>query len=498
MRPRIALICTVWGAEFSDFFCQYSLATLLSPTNLPRACATYDFALLLYTTNADLGRMQAHPNFHKLATLAEIKPIPLETLPPAARSGHWVQWHHALLSSDDYSSFVLLIPDCLYANDAVPQIARALEASDVVFYCIPQVCLEPILPLLKSTEQHVEGHDPHSYLNFDERGIAGLFVKFINPRYAVALHRPDYFVTHPEYVLRASLGQIDIHELTCHALAISSRTKALSYAFNPMSEKAKTAFLGLLAVGVEYTFKYFEQYFRWPASSMQLSRQSTLASWSFAFWEQGISEYSNTKTEIGVSGLSASTLRRTTVTNPRVNFTRTTFRYYATLYALHSGPASSCLPEVKHAIGLAMCLPGFRKIVMGLQPPLTIILPNSAETATVLDMLYGLGNLQDLFKFMLMHVIPGRLTLKRGQAFLLEPIGHKPNETRRFRIADPTLTESLAAAVSGRIASPATYLNDDLIAYTASIRYGPPQDFVQRLVGHASIRSSQVTGEAWS
>src|ERR1700722_4785250 len=65
MRPRVALVCTVWGAEFCDFFCQYSLATLLSPTNLPRAGDNHDLTLLLYTTKQDLGRIEAHPNFRK-------------------------------------------------------------------------------------------------------------------------------------------------------------------------------------------------------------------------------------------------------------------------------------------------------------------------------------------------------------------------------------------------------------------------------------------------
>src|ERR1700722_8448967 len=121
MRPQIALICTVWGAEFSDFFCQYCLATLLSPTNLPRACDDYDFTLLLYTAEPDLDRIRAQPNFRKLSELIDIQPVLLETLPRPARSGHWIQLHHALLKSNQFDSFILLIPDCLYANNALPQ-----------------------------------------------------------------------------------------------------------------------------------------------------------------------------------------------------------------------------------------------------------------------------------------------------------------------------------------------------------------------------------------
>ncbi len=480
MRSPIALVCTVWGTEFCDFFCRYCLATLLNPANLPRACAADDFTLLLYTTKDDLEHIRAHPNFRKLAGLIDVKPILLETLPPGARTGHWIQWHHALLSSGQFAAFILLIPDCLYANDALPQIADALRQNDVVFYCIPQVCIEPLMAPLQQALKPVEGEPGCSYLDFSEQDIAGLFVKYVTPRYAVALDRPDYFVTHPEYILRASKGQIDINELSFHALAVSSRAKSISFALNPMSDFPK-AFLGLLAVGVEYTFKYFEQYFRWPASGMQLSRQTTLASWSYTFFERGLSEYNDTKTEIAVSGLAASAQRRTSISDPRFKYIRAVFAFYATLYAIRSGPAASCPPAVRQAIALAMSLPGFRKIMMGLAGPVTIIIPTSDDVLTVLEALYGTNDPQRLFKFFLMHVMPGRLMLKHEQAFILEEITDQPAHVRRFRVVDPALIESLSAAVTGQVASHATYVNDDLIAYGVNMHYGPAQQLVRQL-----------------
>jgi hypothetical protein len=481
MRPRIALICTVWGAEFSDFFCQYCVATLLSPSNLPRACKDYDLTLLLYTAEADLDRIRTHPNFRKLSALVDIEPILLETLPRAARSGHWIQWHHALLKSDQFDSFILLIPDCLYANNALPQIADAVQSKDIVFYCIPQVSIEPLLAPLRSALKPNDGDPPYEYLDFSEQDIASFFVKYINPRYAVALNKPDYFVTHPEYVLRPSKDQIEIHEITCHALAVSSRAKGMSYAFNPMSEFQNRAFLGLLAIGVEYTFKYFEQYYRWPTLGMQLSRHTTLASWSYSFFERGITEYNNTKTQIAVSGLAAAAQSRAKVSDPRVTYTRATFEFYATLYAIYAGPSNGCPPAVSRAIALAMSLPGFRKQAMALTGPATILLPAAEEAAAVLEALYGANDPGLLFRFMLMHVLPGRLRLKQGQAFILEPIAAEPAHRRRFRVADAALTETLSKEVTGRVASAASYVNENLIAYTAAIRYGATQDFVSRL-----------------
>ena len=480
MRTPIALVCTVWGAEFCDFFCRYCLATLLSPANLPRACADHDLTLLLYTTEDDLARMQTHPNFRKLADIIAIKSTLIETLPPGARSGHWIQWHHALLSSDQFDAFILLIPDCLYANDALPQIANALQTSDVVFYCVPQVCIEPLVAPLQQALQAVDGEPGCTHLDFSEQDIAGLFVKYINPRYAVALSQPEFFVTHPEYLLRATKGKIDIHELTFHALAISSRAKSASYALNPMSDYPK-AFLGILAVGVEYTLKYFEQYFRWPAAGLQLSRQTTLASWSYSFFERGITDYNNTKAEIAVSGLTATAHRRAAISDPRVKYIRATFEFYAALYAVHSGPASSCPPAVRRAIALAMSLPGFRKRMMSLTGPVTIILPTSDAARDVIEALYSANDVQRLFKFFLMHVMPGRLMLKHGQAFILEQIAGQPLHERRFRVAEPALLNTLSTAVTGHVASQATYVNDGLIAYAANMKYGSTAELLQKL-----------------
>jgi hypothetical protein len=480
MRTPIALVCTVWGAEFCDFFCQYSLATLLNPANLQRVREDHDLTLLLYTTEDDLARMRAHPNFRKLAHLINIKPTLLETLPPGARTGHWIQWHHALLSSGEFDSFILLIPDCLYANDALPQIANALQKNDVVFYCVPQVSIEPLMAPLQKALQAIEGEPGCSYLDFSEQEIAGLFVKYINPRYAVALSQPEFFVTHPEYLLRATKGQIDIHELTFHALAISSRAKNASYAFNPLSDHPK-AFLGILAVGVEYTFKYFEQYFRWPAIGMQLSRQTTLASWSYSFFERGITDYNNTKTEIAVSGLTASAHRRTAISDPRAKYIRAAFEFYAALYAVRSGPAAACPPAVGKAIALAMSLPGFRRRMMSLSGPVTIIVPTSDDARDVIEALYEANDAQRLFKFFMMHVMPGRLTLKHGQSFILERISGRPPHERRFRIAEPALLNTLSAAVTGHVASQATYVNDGLIAYAANMKYGSTSDLVLQL-----------------
>jgi hypothetical protein len=482
MRTKIALVCTVWGSEFTDFFCQYSLATLLSPAGLPHATQRHDFTLLLYTLEQNLERMRAHGNFQKLATLVDIRTILLESMPPAARQGHWFQWHHALLRADEFSSFILLIPDCLFVNDAIGRIVDALQENDIVYYCVPQVSLEPLQPELSAALKRAKSDAAFTYLDYSETDIASLFVKYINPRYAVALHKPEYFVTHPEFALRPSREKIELHELSCHAMAVSSRATSVAYTLNSPARGGKSAFLGLLAVGVEYTFKYFEQYFRWPVHEMRLSRFSTLASWSHNYFEPGATDYTATQTEITLAGLKAVAQRRTLVTNPRLRYARAALEYYAAIYSVYEGPAHSCRREVRRAIAIAMCLPGFRKALMSDSRPLTILLPTSKGASRILQHLFARGKAQYVLQFILMHVIPGRLMLKAEHPFIFEKAADRPSYHPRLRVIDSALTHVLTDAVIGHITSLATHITDDVIAYAAEIQYGPVDEFVERLV----------------
>jgi hypothetical protein len=80
-----------------------------------------------------------------------------------------------------------------------------------------------------------------------------------------------------------------------------------------------------------------------------------------------------------------------------------------------------------------------------------------------------------------MHVMPGRLMLKHGQAFILEQIAGQPLHERRFRVAEPALLNTLSTTVTGHVASQATYVNDGLIAYAANMKYGRTAELLRTL-----------------
>jgi hypothetical protein len=476
-KKQVALVCTVWGEKFLEVFCEYSLASLLAPNNLPWASTAYDITLILYTKQADVARLQANENFRRAMELVSVKFELLENLPAAAGSGHWIQWQHATLSSGTFSAFIVIIPDCVYANSLLRKVLGALESNDIIYYSLPQVCLEPILPRLRGLRDRRTATQPHSTLDLDERQIINLFVEYINPKHAAAIHKPDYFITHPEYVLVASKGRLELTEVACHPLAISGRARSLSYTFNPTAEDAKIGFLEILGISCEFTLKYIEQYFRWRSDRMDLSRCSNLAGWDFTFREPGAIEYGKTKTEVALSGFDALSQQRTKLTKPRLVYANAVAVYQATFFSLYSVAGAGCLREVRQFITLAMHLPQFRKAIMQQGGPLTIMLPQSTEPVEILSYLYSLRRSDPLIKFLLAHIVPGKLLLKIGQRFVLDPSEQSRSGQTRFQAIDPALATYLSDRITGTIASWPRYLTRDIIVYTATMNYGSADKF---------------------
>jgi len=465
-KKGVALICTVWGASFLEVFCDYSLASLLAPGNLPWASTNYDLTFLIYATEADVARLQAHENVRRVAELVDVKFVLLETLPAAARSGHWIQWQHAVLRAGDFSAFILVIPDCVYANTLLQKVLRALATSDIIYYSLPQVCLEPIVPRLRSERTQAQSC---SVLDLTENQIVSLFVEYINPKHAVAIYKPDYFVSHPEYVLAVRKGQLELTELACHPLAIGARATSLSYSFNPADQLPRIAYLEILGISCEFTLKYFEQYFHWRSDRMDLSRCSNLASWDFTFCERGTVEYARTKTDVALSGLEALSQRRTEVTRPQVVYANAVARYQAALFSLYS-VAGNCEKGVRQFIALAMHLPGFRKVIMRETGPLTIMLPLCNEPVEALDRLYSLRKPDLLVKFLLMHLLRGNPLLKVGQHFALD-VSKRDGQTR-LQVIDSALAPYLTGAITGTVVSQPVYVTRDIVAYMTRLNYG--------------------------
>jgi hypothetical protein len=470
-RKKVALVCTVWGEKFVELFCEQCLPTLLAPANLPWASSVYDITFAIYTKTADIARVCAHENFKEVSQCATIKFVALEDLPARATTGHWIQWQHAISSLHDFWAFVLIIPDCVYANSLLSKVLHCLASNDFVYYSLPQVCLEQIVPRLRELRGARNGGG--STLDLSERQIVELFIDYINPKHAAAVYKPDYFMTHPEYALTVTQGRLQLTELSCHPLAISGKAKSLSYTFNPSTTGASLGFLEILGISCEFTLKFIEQYFRWPSERMDLSRCANLAAWYYTFWEEGSAEYANTKTDIRVSNPPISQMRAP-LTKSRLTYLNAVGSYHAVFYAIHihSMLNRNCKREVRRFIALTIHAPGFRKAIMRKHTPLTVLLPIGDEPVKVLRSLYDLRNRAALIKFVLLHIVAGKILLKSGQEFVLNSSEQKDSGELRLQTVDPTLKTVLSASVTGTISSEPVYASQDVVVYETKMKYG--------------------------
>jgi hypothetical protein len=475
-KKRVALVCTVWGAAFLETFCEHCLASLLAPGNLPWARTAYDITFLIYTRQADIAALQGNKNLQRVAGLVEVKFVPLEDLPAPALTGHWVQWQHAALQTRDFHALVLIIPDCVYANSLLSKVLGALETKDIIYYSLPQVCLELILPRLRELRSRA-GED--GSLDLTENEVLELFIDYINPKHAVALVKPEYFVAHPEWLLNAQRGRLDLMERACHPLAVSSRAASLSHTLNPAhTDTARLGFFEVLGVSCESTLKYIEQYFHWRADGMNLSRTVNYATWDFNFLEAGAADYAKTQTEIFLSGADIVSQQQIAVTNPRLIFINTLATFHVALWSLYS-MAGNCEREVQQLIALAMQMPGFRKAIMRQRGSLTVMLPLSSSFAAVVSRLYEHGSALCLVDFLLLHVIRGKLALRYNQQFVLDAASGKTDRTG-FRAVDASLAADQRESVTGTVMSHPMYLTPDIVVYYATMNYGPADKLIKR------------------
>jgi hypothetical protein len=478
-KKALALICAVWGTQFMGFFSRYSLPTLLAPNNLPKVADDYDVTLLLYTTVPDFQSAKHQACFREIARFASVEPLFIEDFPKDTPRGHWTYWQHAVTEfADRYFAFVVMIPDCLYANDSLSRIAQALEEHSFVYYSLPQVCLELIVPEI---DRELGKQTSARYLELSQEAILELLVRYLNPKHAVAIHRPDFFISHPEYLIQLGAGQFAVTEFSSHPLALRSGVPNLSYTFNPTSPGPDVGFLEILGISCESTFKFIEQYYRWPALLLEPSRYVNLASWSYTFRGHGSNAYSQTETKVSLSGFRAISQQRVRVANPRVRCIAELMDLAGMLFRLYELSGLACHNEVRRCICLAMCLPGVRKRVP--DRPVTVILPTSDHAAKILQAIQASGN-QDLFwRFCAMHVIRGMLELKQGQTFRLWSPKHRPKDGGRIQVTDAALVTASETSATGILSSRPFYLGDDIIVYMADVSYGDIEGFVRSLGG---------------
>ncbi len=487
-RKSIGLICSVWGADFTNFFCRYAIPTLLAGENLPRLAERYDVSLLLYASAADFAVMESDAGFKEVGRLATVRCIGIESFAARARN-HWTYWQHGVVEfKEAHDAFVMLIPDCLYAGDALRRIADALESHEVVYYTVPQVCRELVVADLEQAMRRGPGDAAPRTLDLSCEQLSEIFVKYINPKHAAGIDRPAFFLTHPEYLLDVGPGRVGIIEQVSHPLAIRSAAGSITRGFNPAGARHDPTYLGLLGLGCEFTLKFIEQYYRWPAESMLVSRLPSLASWSHTFREHGMSGYAGTQAQVTLRGAAVTGVARLPKISRRGRYAQAVLGVLQSQFAVFDYANQADNIEARRCVALAMCLPGFRRRIAALGDQVTVLLPASASITAIVQAVATARAPAAFLGFCLVHVLPGHLQLKRGELFRLWPADRRAGRAQHLQLVAPDIPNPRMSVASGTVRSHAMLVSAHVVVYQVDIDYGSMDAMLARLSGQVDGR----------
>jgi hypothetical protein len=448
------------------------LPTVLVRENLPWLAERYDVRLLLYATAADFAAMEEDACFREVKRLAAVRRIGIESFVAGARN-HWTFWQHGVAElKDNHDAFIILIPDCIYGNDSLRRIATALESHDIVYYAVPQICRELVVGHLEQAIGRAAGDPAVRLLDLSNRELSTIFVKYINPKHAAAVSHPDYFLTHPEYVLDVSPGRVGVIEHLSHPLAIRSSAGSITRAFSPAGTDHDVAHLGLLGLGCEFTLKFIEQYYRWPAESMQASRIPSLGSWCYTFREHGMAGYAKTQARVILHGSEVIGAERAPATSRRNRYANVALSVLQSQFAVFEFANAAGNLEARRCVALAMCLPGVRRRIMALGGLVTVLLPGSGNLGAILQAVEKDGSPAAFVEFCMMHVMPGHLHLRRGETFRLWPADGATGRTQHVQLVAPGLPDPRMSVASGTVRSYANLVSAHVVVYQVDMDYG--------------------------
>jgi tetratricopeptide (TPR) repeat protein len=467
-KLRVALVCLVWGEEFADFFAHYCVRSLLEPHNIPLVAREQDVTLLLYTDRPTRDFLERCDSFNALSEFVKVEVLQLEQLPATARTNHWVPWQHAVAGRNrDFDSFLVIIPDCVYAAGSLGTIIAALEDHDAVYGTVPQVCRETVVGELEGLRRV----DDHEYISFTSLQAVELFIRHVNPKHAAAACSGTFFLAHPELALALSPESMVVSEISSHPLAVRSSARSISYTFDALSPGAKPCYLEILGVSAEPTLKFVEQYYRWPKLHRDHSRLMNLASWASIFRDASNAAYSRSATHIALDQGRVLGQHRGEVTRAKTNFVNATLDYLAVSTRVCERARQCADTTAARYVALATAAPGFHRRLRRLQSDLTVVLPRTeSRFEDVVEGIEGRPAAQEMLRrFLFLHVVAGRLPIVPGQVVFLTYSDTDEHFPKAF-IVDPH-TVALGGGLLGKAVSPLQWVWENVFCIEADIDY---------------------------
>jgi hypothetical protein len=245
---RFAVIGSIlWGDAYVDRFMDYCVPSLLAEGNLPALAETRRVVHSIVTTERDRRRIGSHPSFARLSGTAEVvfTCFPEAFLARREQSGYNFYFfyglldHHSVFWASALGAELYLLPvDCLYADGCLRNMSGYLDrGADCASIAGLEALEEPLLAYFAGRA------DARGALAIGADELLRKAGEFMHPVYRSVLmsRENERFYRHPRELVWPLEGQLAVHSIYMHPLAVSSRM--LSRPFHPHHENVDYALL---------------------------------------------------------------------------------------------------------------------------------------------------------------------------------------------------------------------------------------------------------------
>ena len=448
-QTSVFLLTAVWGKRFIDFFCEFTLPTLLSDGNIPLLRQNAPTHFIVATTQEGRAQIEAATIHHTLQQQCAISYLELDDQ-NLSRTSHWEIWHKLLeraaeVQSPGYALFV--IPDCIYVDGLLDRIHASLErGADAIYYPLPQISLEDFL-----------AQKPANIAPLTAEHCQRLWLELLNPKHATLSLDSRIQNAHPEYLIAAAPGELTFVELAGHPLAVRMPLQGLNYTLNPLTPDLNVDFLPIGGLSCEPILKYHEQYSHFISPWMTPARVPSLGSWLFHFRDPIFERYSRFFHHAYYNSAGSESNRRSERRlSQYLNHIETVERLARLRNALQNANchiAASIIPTLElHRTALRRC-----------RPPITVLVPeDSAGLHALLTQLLGQQKPDEVMDAFLATTLPGHWSLRIGMHFELQTTAQGPRIRGVFCPRTTAFTPASDDAWMGTVLGPPVQVTSDV------------------------------------
>lgn len=205
---KVLLTVAAWGRNYAELLAQYSLASLLSPNNLPRLGREHDITCHIVTTAADYEWLRQQPSVIVLERhctihwdLMEGHGYSPDTVPAGLDDRKYpflsLLQNLAFAQSRDHDAIVFNYADFIWADGSLMNAVEMLKENvdAVLSFCLPVDQTSGIAALDKSRA----GKD--DILNLPQRQLARIAIDYLHKEARLRIWNAAEFTRSPSYVL---------------------------------------------------------------------------------------------------------------------------------------------------------------------------------------------------------------------------------------------------------------------------------------------------------